>query len=71
MQPIRLKIEAVGVAGGLEAIENALRAVPGVLSVRFDPVPGDELHVEAADTIDPELLVEAVQDAGYIATLVG
>jgi copper chaperone CopZ len=71
MQPIRLKIEGMGATGVIEAVENALRTVPGVLRVRFDPVPGNELHVDVADTVDPELLIEAVQNAGYIATLSG
>ena len=71
MQPIRLKIEGAGATAGIGEIENALRTVPGVLSVRLDPVPGQGLHVEAADTVDPQLLIEAVQNAGYIATLIG
>lgn len=69
MQPIRLRIEGKGATRGVEAIENALRAVPGVLTVRFDPASGDELHVEAADTVNTELLIGAVRKAGYIATL--
>jgi copper chaperone CopZ len=71
MQPIRLKIEGMGATGAIEAVENALRTVPGVLHVRVDPVHGDEVHVEVAETVDPELLVDAVLNAGYIATLSG
>jgi copper chaperone CopZ len=70
LQPIRLEIVDLGAAGALEGVENALRTVPGVMSVRADP-RGEGVHVEAADSIDPDDLVAAVQKAGYIATLAG
>lgn len=72
MQPVRLKIveAGAGAAAGLTAAENALRMVPGVLSARAEPASGDEVRVEAADTLDPELLIEALQDAGFVATLI-
>lgn len=70
MQPIRLKIEGTGATGAAEAVENALRTVPGVLRVRFLPGSASEVQVEVADSVDTELLVAAVLDAGYVATLI-
>ena len=68
MQPIRLEIVDLGATGGLEAVENALRTVPGVMSVRLDP-RGEGVHVEAADSVNADDLLAAVQKAGYIAAL--
>lgn len=71
MQPIRLKILGMAPVGGLAAVESALAAVPGVVSVRMDPASADEFHVEAADTVNPDRLLEAVQHAGFVAAVVG
>ena len=69
MQPIRLQI--AGFAAGAEGvIEPALRRVPGVMSVRFDPAD-QTVSVEAGDTVRADDLVAAVRDAGYNAVLVG
>ncbi|HEX9904605.1 MAG TPA: hypothetical protein VGA77_06545 [Propylenella sp.] len=70
MQPIRLRIEDAA-AGGIDALLHALGAVPGVMSVRVDPARGDEVRVEASESLDPMLLVEAAQHAGYLATVIG
>ena len=70
MQPIRLKIEDMASAGALQAVENALRIVPGVLSVRPD-LAGNDVLVEAGESVDVDDLVAAVQKAGYVATLAG
>lgn len=69
MEPIRLEIAGLA-AGANEAVENALRTVPGVMSVRSDPA-GNGVRIEAVDDIDVEELIAAVGKAGYIATLAG
>ncbi len=69
MEPIRLEIPGLA-AGGADAVENALRMVPGVLSVRSDPA-GHAVRVEAVENVKIEELIAAVQKAGYIATLAG
>jgi copper chaperone CopZ len=69
MEPIRLEIPGLA-AGGADAVENALRMVPGVLSVRSDPA-GQSVRVEAVEDVKIEELIAAVQKAGYIATFVG
>jgi hypothetical protein len=70
MEPIRLAVERMASAGPLEAMENALRTVPGVISVRTAP-SGSEVLVEAVETIEPDDLVKAAQNAGYVVTIVG
>jgi copper chaperone CopZ len=71
MEPIRLRIEGGSGPGGIEAVENALRTVPGVMSVRLAAVARDEILVEAAETVSAESLVEAVENAGHIAVVIG
>jgi copper chaperone CopZ len=71
MEIFRLRIEGLGAPGGIEAAENALRTVPGVMRVHFDSASGDEVLVEAAETVSPEMLIEAVENAGQIAIVVG
>jgi copper chaperone CopZ len=71
MEIFRLRIEGMGAPGGLEAVENALRTVPGVMRVHFDAASGHEVLVEAAETVSAEALIEAVENAGQIATVVG
>ena len=70
MEPIRLRLEGAASAGALRAVENALRTVPGVLSVRADPA-GNEIHVSASESVDPDDLIKAAQKAGSVATLAG
>jgi hypothetical protein len=41
------------------------------MHVRPDPSRPDEVHVEAAAGVSSETLVEAVQKAGYMATVLG
>jgi copper chaperone CopZ len=69
MEPIRLKIEG-RVGGSSEGVENALRTVPGVMSVRADPT-GNGVHVEAAEGVKADDLIAAARKAGYITTLAG
>ena len=68
MEIIRLNI--AGLAGTNEAVENALRTVPGVMSVRADPA-GHGVRVEVIETVTADELIAAVQKAGYVATLAG
>jgi copper chaperone CopZ len=71
MEPIRLKIAGLGASADLTMVENALRTVPGVVSVRPDPKAVDEVRVEAAASVTPDALVKAILDAGYVATPIG
>jgi copper chaperone CopZ len=71
MWPIRLKIEGLTPVTGLAAVESALAAVPGVISVRMNPGSADEVHVETAETTHAETLVEAVRHAGFVAVVTG
>jgi copper chaperone CopZ len=70
MEPIRLTIERAGAPGAATAVEEALRMVPGVVSVRVQP-HGADVVVEAADNVDPEDLIAAAQKAGFVVTLAG
>jgi hypothetical protein len=70
MNPIHLLIQGLGSSGTLDAVEAALRMVPGVLSVRLDTT-GRGVLVEAADTVEPENVIAALLKAGYVATLAG
>jgi copper chaperone CopZ len=68
MEPIRLRLEGPASVGAMEAVENALRLVPGVISVRADPA-AHEVHVTAAESVDADELIKAAQKTGAIATL--
>ena len=68
METIRLEI--AGLAGANEAVENALRTVPGVMSVRADPA-GNGVRVEVTESVKGDDLIAAVGKAGYIAVLAG
>ena len=70
MRPIRLTIQEIVSPGSVETVENALRLVPGVISVHADPA-AHSVVVEAGDSVEIDELIAAVQKAGYIATLVG
>ena len=70
MRPIRLTIQDIASPGSVEAVENALRLVPGVISVHPD-LAAHGIVVEAGESVDIDALIAAVQKAGYIATLVG
>lgn len=69
MDTIRLEIADAAMASK-DAVENALRIVPGVMSVRADPA-GHGVHVEVTDTTKADDLIVALGKAGYIATLSG
>ena len=69
METIRLDIGGFAAASH-EGVENALRIVPGVMSVRADP-DGRGVRVEVTDTVKADDLIAALFKAGYIATLSG
>lgn len=70
MDPIRLAIEGVASAAATQAVENAIRMVPGVVSVRHDS-SGNGVTVDAAENVRADDLIAAVAKAGYVATLEG
>jgi len=70
MHEVRLQVEGMSCAGCQGAVERALRAVPGVISARADIVH-KSATVEAAETVTPQALIEAVEHAGYEAELAG
>ena len=70
MEPIRLAIQGLASAASLEPVEEALRMVPGVMSVRPDS-SGNVILVEAADTVRGDDLVAALLKAGFVAALAG
>jgi hypothetical protein len=70
MEPIRVNIVRPPTTGGIDAAANMIRTVPGVLSVRRGPGK-DELLVEAADTVDPDDVLTAVEKTGAAASLIG
>jgi hypothetical protein len=69
MEPIRIRIEHPP-GDSLDAAQNMIRTVPGVLSVRIEPGK-QELLVEAADTVDPEEVLTAVRKSGVVGALIG
>jgi hypothetical protein len=70
MQPIRLTIEPTDAPGSPAVLEDALRLVPGVISVHAFP-GGTELIVEAAVNVRSDDLIAAARKAGYIAVVAG
>jgi hypothetical protein len=70
MEPIRLHIESATAAGAPDTLEDALRMVAGVVGVRLAP-GGDDVLVEAAETIDADELIAAALKAGYVVTVAG
>ena len=70
VRPIRLTIQDIASAAGVEAVEHALRTVPGVMTVRAD-LAGNDVLVEAAETVQPDALIAAVEEAGFVAVLSG
>ena len=65
---IELAIEGMGCEGCVQAVERALRAVPGVRTVRVDLAAG-RARVDHEGT-QAEALVAAVEKAGYEARAV-
>jgi DNA-binding transcriptional MocR family regulator len=70
MQPIRLTIQPTDAPGSPAVLEDALRLVPGVISVHAVP-GGMELIVEAAASVRADDLIAAARKAGYIAVVAG
>ena len=70
MEPIRVNIEGPPTGASIEAAQNMVRTLPGVLSVRLEPGK-NELVVEAAETVDPEDVLVAIRKVGATGSLVG
>lgn len=70
MDTIHLHIDGMDCGGCAKAVENALQAVPGVVSARAD-LAGKAARVEAAATVNSGDLVAAVEKAGYEARVQG
>lgn len=69
IETVEILVEGMGCEGCVAAVEKALRAVPGVRSVRVDLKAGRAtVDQEGAD---PGALLRAVQKAGYDARLAG
>lgn len=65
---LRLKVDGMGCDGCVEAVQKALEDVPGVVRAMVELNAG-LAEVEATPMMRPETLVEAVQQAGYEASL--
>ena len=70
MNTIHLHIDGMDCGGCANAVENALHAVPGVVSARAD-LSSKAAHVEAAVNVNESDLVTAVEKAGYEARIQG
>jgi copper chaperone CopZ len=68
-EKFELVVEGMGCEGCVAAVEKALRAVPGVRSVRVDLAAG-RATVEQ-EGADPAALLRAVEKAGYDARPAG
>jgi copper chaperone CopZ len=68
MEPIRLTIQETASGVDLQAVENALRMVAGVMSVRAEPSES-AVVVEAAEGVEADDLVAAARKAGYVAAV--
>ena len=67
-ETLRLRIEGMGCDGCVAAVDEALRALPGVSRVRIDLAAGTA-EVEVERPIDRAALVAAVDGAGYDAAI--
>ena len=70
MATIQLRIEGLTAGDRARAAETALQMVPGVLSARADAA-GGTATVEAAATIAPGQLLDALAQAGFRAEVAG
>lgn len=70
MEPIRLSIEGLASAAAAQPAAEALRMVPGVISVRPDS-SGNAVLVEAAEGVQADDLIAALLKAGFVATRAG
>lgn len=65
---VNLKVEGMSCTNCQAAVEKALKQVPGVTNV---DVSLDKGTVAVKGESAPEVLIKAVQDAGYPAQLAG
>ena len=67
MQKMVLHIEGMSCGHCLNAVNQALAAVPGT---RIDSVRMGRAEVEVPDTVSSDDLVSAVEEAGYAVAMV-
>lgn len=65
-----LKIEGMTCSGCVRSVEKALGKVTGVTATRVDLAQG-QATVDADNGVDPAVVVAAVEDAGYDASIAG
>jgi copper chaperone CopZ len=65
---VRLRIEGMGCDGCVVAVRQALQAVPGVVRALVE-LKEAAAEVEVAPATEPQDLLQAVDRAGYHATL--
>ena len=61
---IDLNVQGMHCGGCENAVRRALEALPSVRLATVDRGAG-KAHVEASDDLDPQVLVSAVESAGY------
>ncbi len=67
LQSIELNIEGMTCASCVGRVERALLKVPGVRSAAVN-LASERAHVEVTGTLDPTVLIQAVEAAGYQAS---
>ena len=65
---LRLKIDGMHCGGCSRSVQNVLSKVANVESASVDLATGQAI-VTAADTVDAAALIEAVEDAGFDASV--
>lgn len=65
-QNITLKIGGMECSGCVKSVQNALERLPGVLSVEVN-LEQEKASLQAAETVRLDQLIEAVEEAGFVA----
>lgn len=68
MKTVKLSVEGMHCDGCVSRVEAALGRVPGTENVDVS-LDGGAAEVQAEDSATEEAFVEAVEEAGYTATL--
>ena len=66
---IELEVQGMTCDSCATHVEKALRSVPGVKEARVPHWQSGQAQVKAESTVDPQALTDAVQQAGYQATV--
>lgn len=66
----RFNVEGMSCGSCAERVENAIRQLPGISSVRVDLASGDVLVEHQGDKVTPEQVQQQIATAGYTATMV-